>query len=306
VSSPNLTSRLEQLIFGHRMLIIVLFAVVTLGLTVLAVRGLRIDASFTKQLPTKHEYMQTYLADGVAEFRGANRVLIALIAGDGNMFTPEFFEALKRATDEVIVMDGIDRGRVQSLFTPNVRYLEVVEDGIEAGNVVPADFQPTPESMAQVRENILKAGIVGRLVANDFSGALVSAIVLEEDANGVPIDPIEVSRQLEERVRQQLEGTGRSAHDRLRESRRRYRGGRAFRDRVRGEHAHFDPARRLALLPVVSCRAGAGGVLGHRRVMAAWRARAARLRNRSAGPAGALPDLRHRRESWRAEDQRGE
>ena len=145
--------------------------------------------------------MRTYLDPEIAEFRGANRVLIALIARDGNMFTPEFFEALKKATDEVIVMDGIDRTRVQSLFTPNVRYLEVVEDGIEAGNVIPADFTPTPEGMAQVRENILKAGIVGRLVANDFSGALVSAIVLEEDAEGRAIDPIKVARMLEARYR---------------------------------------------------------------------------------------------------------
>jgi predicted RND superfamily exporter protein len=203
-----ITARLENLIFGHRGLIIVLFAVLTCVFGWLAAHGLRIDASFTKQLPTQHEYMKTYLAPEVAEFRGGNRVLIGLIARDGNMFKPEFFEALKRATDEVIVMDGIDRGRVMSLFTPNVRYLEVVEDGIEAGNVIPADFRPTPASMARVRENILKAGIVGRLVANDFSGALVSAIVLEEDANGVPVDPIRVARDLEEKVRKRIEGTG--------------------------------------------------------------------------------------------------
>jgi hypothetical protein len=105
-----------------------------------------------------------------------------LVARDGNMFTPGFFDALKKATDEVLVMDGIDRTRVQSLFTPNVRYMEVVEGGIEAGNVVDSEFVPTPEALARVRENILKAGIRGRLVANDFSGALVSAIVLENDA----------------------------------------------------------------------------------------------------------------------------
>jgi len=175
-----IAARLEHLIFGHRGLIIVLFALLTAAFGWLAARGLHIDASFTKQLPKQHEYMQTYLEPEVAEFRGGNRVLIALIARDGNMFTPAFFDALKRATDEVIVMDGIDRGRVQSLFTPNVRYLEVVEDGIEAGNVIPAEFSPTPAALATVRENILKAGIVGRLVATDFSGALVSAVVLEE------------------------------------------------------------------------------------------------------------------------------
>ena len=202
----RLAATLERLIFGHRVLIVVAFALITALLTVIAARGLHIDASFTKQLPLKHEYMQTFVKHQ-AEFGGANRVLVALIARDGNMFTPAFFDALKKATDEVLVMDGIDRSRVQSLFTPNVRYMEVVEDGIEAGNVVDSEFVPTPEALAKVRENILKAGIRGRLVANDFSGALVSAIVLEKDATGKPINPIEVARELESRVRDKIQGS---------------------------------------------------------------------------------------------------
>ncbi|GMU69070.1 MAG: hypothetical protein AMXMBFR37_14020 [Steroidobacteraceae bacterium] len=208
----KLADRLEHPIFDHRRTIVLVFALLTVAFAVICARGLRIDASFTKQLPTQHEYMRTYLDPAIEEFRGANRVLIAIVARDGNMFTPAFFAALKRATDEVIVMDGIDRGRVQSLFTPNVRYLEVVEDGIEAGNVVPADFQPTPAAMAEVRENILKAGIVGRLVANDFSGALVTATVLDQDANGQPVDPIKVARELESRVRGQIQGDGIDVH----------------------------------------------------------------------------------------------
>ena len=207
MTDHQFTGRMERLIFAHRKVILGVFALVTLAMLVMVWRGLRIDAAFTKQLPLKHEYMQTFVKHQ-AEFGGANRVLIALIARDGNMFQPKFFDALKLATNEVLVMDGIDRGRVQSLFTPNVRYIEVVEDGIQAGNVVDAEFQPTPEGMARVRENILKAGIVGRLVANDFSGALVSAIVLEKDANGRPIDPIAVAEQLERRVRDRIVGTG--------------------------------------------------------------------------------------------------
>ncbi len=199
-SNSAFALRMEKIIFARRRLVIGLFALVTIIMLAILMRGLRIDASFTKQLPLQHEYMQTFTKHQV-EFGGANRVLIAIMARDGNMFQADFFAALKKATDEVLVMDGIDRGRVQSLFTPNVRYIEVVEDGIQAGNVIDAEFQPTTESMARVRENILKAGIVGRLVANDFSGALVSAIVLEKDANGKPIDPIAVAEQLERRVR---------------------------------------------------------------------------------------------------------
>ncbi|HEV2286084.1 MAG TPA: MMPL family transporter, partial [Steroidobacteraceae bacterium] len=198
----------ERLIFGQRTLILALFALGTLILGTVAWRGLRIDTSFTKTLPVHHEYMRTYLDPKVAEFQGADRVLVALIARDGNMFTPQFFAALRKATDAIIVMDGIDRTQVQSIFTPNVRYLEVVEDGIEAGNVTPEDFSPTPENFARVRDNIRKAGIIGRLVANDFSGALVSAIVLDRDAQGRPVDPIAVAHALEREVRQPLEGHG--------------------------------------------------------------------------------------------------
>jgi len=122
----RVAATLERLIFGNRVAIVIVFALVTAVLATFAARGLRIDASFTKQLPLKHEYMQTFVKHQ-AEFGGANRVLIALVARDGDMFTPAFFDSLKKATDEVLVMDGIDRTRVQSLFTPNVRYMEVVE-----------------------------------------------------------------------------------------------------------------------------------------------------------------------------------
>jgi predicted RND superfamily exporter protein len=205
---PGFGGALEHLIFGWRRLVLALFALGTLILGAVALHGLRIDTSFTKTLPVRHEYMRTYLDPKVVEFQGANRVLVALVARDGNMFTPQFFAALRKATDAIIVMDGIDRTRVQSIFTPNVRYLEVVEDGIEAGNVTPEDFTPTAASFARVRDNIRKAGIIGRLVANDFSGALVSAIVLDQDAQGRPVDPIAVAHALEREVRAPLEGQG--------------------------------------------------------------------------------------------------
>ena len=57
--------------------------------------------------------------------------------------------------------------------------MEVIEDGFAGGNVIPADFAPTPEMMERVRSNIIKSGEVGRLVAEDFSGAMVWANLLE-------------------------------------------------------------------------------------------------------------------------------
>jgi predicted RND superfamily exporter protein len=208
----RLATWLEPKVFGHRGLILAFFAVVTVALAWVAATGLKLDTNFNKQLPLEHEYIRTYL-DHKDEFGGADRLLVAVVARDGNMFTPGFFEALKTATDEVFFIKGVDRSRVQSLWTPNTRYTEVVEGGIEAGDVIPSDFRPDAEGLARVRENILKAGIVGRLVANDFSGAMVSAQLLDADPEtGDPIDYIAVSRELERNVRAKVENDQVSVH----------------------------------------------------------------------------------------------
>ena len=200
----DFTSKLENAVFGHRRLVIVLFLIATV-LMGWSASDIRIDAGFAKLLPLEHPYMKTYVKHR-EDFGGANRLLIALMARDGDIFTPEFFAALKAATDEVFFIPGVDRTKVSSLFTPNTRFTEVVEDGISGGNVVPAEFQPTPEGLAQVRENILKAGIVGRLVANDFSGAIISAQLLEVNPNtGEPLNYIRVADELEEKIRRRFQ-----------------------------------------------------------------------------------------------------
>ena len=196
--------RLERMIFDHRVLVIAVFVLITVIMAWFTTH-LRIDAGFTKLLPLQHPYMQKFVKYR-DEFGGANRVLIAIMVKDGDIFTREFFDTLKAATDEVFFLPGVDRSRVKSLFTPNVRFTEVVVGGIQAGNVVPADFKPTSVGLAKVRENVLKAGIVGRLVANDFSGAIISAELLEFNPNtGAHLNYVDVAHQLENKIRRKFE-----------------------------------------------------------------------------------------------------
>lgn len=203
MSNSSLISKLEALVFGHRPWVIAFFILVTLFMGWSATR-LGVDAGFAKMIPLEHEYMKTYVKYR-DEFGGANRVLIALVAKDGNIFTPEFFDTLRAVTDEVFFLPGVDRTLVSSLFTPNTRFTEVVEDGISGGNVVPDDFVNDAEGLEQVRKNVLKSGIVGRLVANDFSAAMVSAQLLEIDPNtGKRLDYIKVAKEFE-RIRQKYE-----------------------------------------------------------------------------------------------------
>ena len=92
-------SILENLIFRNRRLVVVLFILLTIFMAYQA-SHLKIDAGFAKMLPLKHPYMQTYLEYRDA-FGGANRVVIAIKARDGDIFTPHFFEVLAEVTDEV-------------------------------------------------------------------------------------------------------------------------------------------------------------------------------------------------------------
>ncbi len=191
-----MTAWLENLVFRNRLLVVGFFLVMTVFMAFQAAH-LRIDAGFAKLLPLKHEYMKTYL-EYREEFGGANRVVIAIQAKEGDIFTPEFFEVLQELTDDVFFIPGIDRTRVMSLFTPNVRFTEVVEDGISGGNVIPDDFEPTPEGFAKVKSNLFKSVYMGRLVATDFSSAIVAAELLEVNPNtGERLDYIDVAAQLE-------------------------------------------------------------------------------------------------------------
>jgi len=190
-------------IFRHRTALVIGFSALTAVMAVFASQ-LRVDASFNKSLPLEHPYIRTF-TKYQSEFGGANRVLVALMVREGDIFTAPFFTELKRATDEVTFLPAVDRTQVQSLFTPNVRYIEVVEDGFSGGNVIPANFTPNPANFAQVRENILKSGKLGQLVANDFTGAIISAQLLEIDPRtGEKIDYLRVAAGLEA-LRQRIE-----------------------------------------------------------------------------------------------------
>jgi uncharacterized protein len=205
-----LTRRISDVIFGIRPLVLLLFAVGTLAM-LFYMSQLRVDAGFMKQLPLDHAYMQTFL-DYQDEFGGANRIMVALVARDGDMFTPEFFEDFEQVSNRVFFIPGVDRASVRSIFTPNVRFVEVVEDGFAGGNVIPADFHPSDEMFSRVRSNIVKSGEIGRLVAEDFSGAMVWANLLEEDpSTGERLDYQDVADRLES-IRTEFEGEEHTVH----------------------------------------------------------------------------------------------
>lgn len=195
-----MTERVIELIavplFSRRRWILAAFVLLTVFLGLSASR-LRVDAGFTKMIPLQHEYMKNFMRYKES-FGGSNRVLVALVRRDGDIFTPEFFKTLKEASDEVFFIPGVERASITSLFTPNVRFIEVVEEGFVGGNVIPADFRGSPGDFAMVRKNILKSAVGSRLVSRDLRGTLIRADLLEIDPEtGERLDYRAVAARLE-------------------------------------------------------------------------------------------------------------
>ena len=186
----------EQWLFRHRVRFLVFFLVLTALFLGFATQT-KVDARFEKQLPLGHEYIQKF-REFESEFGGANRVVLAMIVEEGEIFNENYFNKLDSLTKDVYAMPGVDQASVTSLFTPNVRFTEVVEDGFTGGNVVPADFANTLQDLAKVKENVLKSNYMGRLVTDSFNGAMVMANLLDVDPDTKePLDTFAVARELE-------------------------------------------------------------------------------------------------------------
>ena len=71
--------------------------------------------------------------------------------------------------------------------------------------MIPADFVSDEMGLSIVRANVEKAGIVGRLVANDYSTAMVSAKLMDFNPDtGLPLDTLDFAAKLESEIRQKF------------------------------------------------------------------------------------------------------
>ena len=176
---------------------LLLFVLLTLGLGYSATHT-QLDPGFNKQIPVRHAYMVNFLRFS-QYFTGANRFLVSVRwKGEGDLYNPEFLDTLRKVTDDVFFISGVNRASVISLFTANVRYIEITEQGFYGDVVVPPRFSGSDADLAQVRSNAAASGQIGRLVANDLKSAMVRADLQDIDPQtGKAVDYAEVAERLE-------------------------------------------------------------------------------------------------------------
>lgn len=196
---------IERLIFNNRPIILIVFLALTLFLGYNAVK-IQPDASFERLIPLEHPYIVNMMEHREDLSNLGNFVRIAVENEDGTIFEKEYMETLEKITDEVFYLNGVNRSGLKSLWTPNVRWQEVTEEGFQGGTVIPDDYDGSQESLNQLRDNVLRSSTIGSLVADDFESSIIYAPLLERNPEtGEPIDYRDFSRQLEEKIRRQFE-----------------------------------------------------------------------------------------------------
>ena len=192
-------SMIERFLFSHRKSIVFICAMITALLGWQAL-NIRLNASYENMIPTDHPYIQNYFANksSLAQEYQGNVIRIVVENTKGSIFDPAYIEVLKQLNDATFLTEGIDRQFMKSVWTPGTRWSEVTENGFASGPVMPDTYDGSPASLQELQGNILRANIVGQLVANDFRSTIILAPLLDKDSQtGQPLDYGKLSERLE-------------------------------------------------------------------------------------------------------------
>ncbi len=188
----------ERLLFNNRLAIVVicLFTTLVLGYQAL---GLSLNAAFEKMIPTGHPYIANFLENRKQLAGMGNTLRIAVEAKEGTIFDAEYLDTVRKLSDEVFLLPGVDRPYMKSLWAPAVRWTGVTEDGLDGGPVIPDDYDGSPESLEQVRINVERSGEIGQLVAGNYQSSIVLVPLQERIAEtGERIDYHALSQRIEQ------------------------------------------------------------------------------------------------------------
>ncbi len=189
-------SLVERAFFNNRLLVVVICLVATLVLGFQA-RKLELNAAFEKMIPTGHPYIANFL-DNRSQLGGmGNALRIAVEAKDGTIFDRDYLEALRKLSDALFLLPGVDRPFMKSLWAPAVRWTGVTEDGLDGGPVVPDDYDGSAASLEQVRLNVERSGEIGQLVAANYRSSIILVPLQERTEDGRRIDYHALSQKIE-------------------------------------------------------------------------------------------------------------
>ena len=193
---PRSGSLIERLLFNNRIAVLVVCVLVTLLLGWQTTR-LELNASFDKTIPQRHAYIQHYQAHKADLVGLGNAVRIAVANPRGTIYDAAYLDTLRKLSDEIFLIPGVNRVQMKSLWTPSTRWVGVTEEGLEGGPVIPDGYDGSAASLAKLEANMARSGELGQLVALDARSSVIFVPLLDKDSEGRPLDYAQFATRLE-------------------------------------------------------------------------------------------------------------
>ena len=195
----------EKLIFNNRPVLLVLFFFVTIFCAMQMVK-IQPDTDIFKMIPGEHRFIKNMKANIDDIGATGSMIQISVENTEGDIFDKEYLEVLKKISDETFYLKGANRRSLESIWTPNVRWSAVTEEGFEGGPVSPNAYDGSEAKIEELRQNILRSGRVGSLVADNFKSAIVQVFLYDKDPDtGESLDYQAFSHELEAKIRDTYE-----------------------------------------------------------------------------------------------------
>lgn len=174
-------SFVERLLFNNRPIILILSLVLTLCLG-FEVTKTKLDASFEEMIPTHQEFIVNFLSHYDVLQNQGNAIKIVVEADRGSIIDPHYLAVLKKISDEIYLLPGVDRPYMTSLWSSNTRWLAVTPQGLDGGPVIGITYDGSLAQLEMVRQNIDRTGEIGQLVSADFKSSMIYAPLLATNA----------------------------------------------------------------------------------------------------------------------------
>lgn len=203
-------SLVERLLFNNRLLIVIVCGLITALLGWQATH-LQLNASFEKTIPTGNAYIRNFLQYESQLSGLGNAVRIAVENRNGTVYDAAYQEVLRNLNDEVLLLPGVNRAQMRSLWSPATRWSNVTEEGLEGGPVIPDGYTGSAQNLQALQSNVANSSDALQLVARDAKSSVIFVPLLATDTDGQSLNYPQFASRLE-LLRTQYESEGIAIH----------------------------------------------------------------------------------------------
>ena len=144
---------------------------------------LKLSYDFEKLLPRNHPYVKTY-QEFQEVFGGANLITLEVAARQGDILNYDTLSKIRRITDEIQFVPGVDRYKVISIGAKKIKETRATAWGMEKSPFLWPEVPKTPEAIQALKRACMSDDAVfGVLVSVDGKAALIMADVYEKGVN---------------------------------------------------------------------------------------------------------------------------